>query len=273
MVTIACQPERFQRSMPSPYEWAVQQFKPQTYWRFDHDVGGLMLNTVDIHQYQGRYGPNAGLADGPNLVHDQTNRALYLRGDKQAYAMVGDIRSNKNLVNTTTVLLVRPDIVQAQNILVYTNSEGPDIRFSDQLRINRDGCFEAYFFTGLSRLEPDPTRPEALNPLRPNPYQYIIRSNIRAEAGRWYHVTLTVGPQRGVSLYVNGLLAAKGYVDGWPVLDYYHLYIGSSSGSNHPEHNRMNAFQGAIDEIALYERILAPSEIRLLHESWQANSK
>jgi hypothetical protein len=141
----------------------------------------------------------------------------------------------------TITLWVRPARTDAASVIVRTNSSGPTINWSHQLRINPQGTFHHYLWVGSER---------------------NIAGKTPVEADEWYHTAIAAASNGTMHLYVNGEEdAASINVAGtlWGAGDRY--YVGSNSG------HAMGWLQGVIDDVQIYDSILTSEEINRITAS------
>lgn len=252
----------FETRLPSPYQKAVFKSKPHAYWRFEDNLSGLAMNSVNKMQYNASYVGNCSLEKtGPDLGDDQSNKALVLDGLGGHVTIPNPVSRQKLTDSYSIAMWVRPDVISNQNIIVNTDStEGSDVHFSQQLRMTSNGCFEHYTY----RL-PDP---QSLLHDNPKESGSRITGETFVEAGKWYHVVITADKEGMMRLFVNGREDA-GPLKTESTKDYYdQIAIGTQSGiDNGAVNNRMNAFVGAIDEVSYYYRELTRYEIERLYFS------
>ena len=87
------------------------------------------------------------------------------------------------LTGYTISMWVRPDVIRAQSLIVWTNSRGPTREWSHQLRMTADGTFEHYTDDGAAKK---------------------VTGTTVAEPSVWYHVVATAMNGGQMRLYVNG---------------------------------------------------------------------
>lgn len=240
----------FVRNMPSPYELAIRQSKPVAYWRFDE---GSEKSDRSI-QYFG----NAAIEPvGPDLGDGKTNYGLKLDG-KTGHVLAGDMAPNWAQSGFSLVLWVRPDAIARQNIIINADQDGPFANYSRQLFVNSEGKFAFWILVwepGLGENEGDPV---------------TLTGSTVAQPGKWHHVAVTVAANGDMRLFVNGteednlsLIDLLLHVD--PERD--RIYIGSAACGELDDREPMHSFEGGLDEIARYNRVLSPKEIRQLYMS------
>ena len=87
-----------------------------------------------------------------------------------------------------------------------------------------------------------------------------VTTNANLQTGRWYHVAATFNSQTGnVSLYVNGNLTYTSYENDTMYSNDIPLRIGNSAYGDY--------FDGYIDEIRIYRRVLSPEQISAIYQN------
>ena len=240
----------FVRNTPSPYELAIRQSKPVAYWSFDE---GSEESDRSI-QY---FGNSAIEPLGPDLGDGKTNYGLKLNGNN-SHVLAEDMTSNWAKTGFSLVLWVRPDTTARQNIIVNADQDGPFAHYSRQLFVNSQGKFAFWMLVWepeLGEVEGEPV---------------TLTSSIVLQPGKWYHVAVTVGSNGDMSLFVNGteqhkLLPVELSLHVNPERN--RIYIGSAACGENDDRELMRSFTGGLDEIARYNRVLSPPEIRRLYRS------
>ena len=96
-------------------------------------------------------------------------------------------------------------------------------------------------------------------------------SKVRIQPQKWYHVVLTGKLDYGkgiINLFINGRKEASEPVINTCAPKFrWHLYLGSAPEIGKVAH--MDSLDGAIEEIAEYNRALSPQEIMQLYLSSQ----
>jgi hypothetical protein len=230
----------FVRNTPSPYELAIRQSKPVAYWRFDE---GSEDSDRSI-QYFGNF---AIEPLGPDLGDGNTNDALKLNGNN-SHVLAKDMTSNWAQTGFSLVLWVRPDAIARQSIIVNADQDGPYANYSRQL-------WMLVWEPELGEVEGEPV---------------TLTSSTALQPGKWYHVAVTVGSNGDMSLFVNGteqhnLLPVELSLHVNPERN--RIYIGSAACGEDDDRKLMRSFTGGLDEIARYDRVLSPPEIRRLYRS------
>jgi hypothetical protein len=237
---------------PSPYVQAVHQTGPVAYWPFNQDskqIGNKL-----------QYVKKAGIkAIRPVPGNGKCDDALKLNGkNSHVWARDRDIVGNWAQNGFSLVLWIRPDTIARQNIILNAEPDDPYSNYSRQLFINNEGKFAFWILV----MEPD--IPDDLYPL-------TLTSSTLAQPGIWYHVAVTVDPDDGISMFVNGTEESNLSLDN-QVFDFKpeerdRIYIGSSACGHDDDRERMNSFTGGLDEIARYNRALTAQEIKGLYNS------
>jgi hypothetical protein len=142
-----------------------------------------------------------------------------------------------NPAGYTLSLWVAVDAVRPCSLLVRTDSNGPDVTWSHQLRINGSGQFEHYLWDGSVRS--------------------VAATNVIVP-GVWYHLAATAtngGPMR---IYVNGVSSGGSVAFGnlWGGGNQWRL--GTDSG------HTPNFFRGRLDEVGIWQDVLDPADLVFL---------
>ena len=184
----------------------------------------------------------AGSADG-TFVGGQASYGTGQVGQAVSFDGVDDyvdIPSPTNPAAYTIALWVKPARTDAAAVVTRTDASGPTTSWSHQLRINPSGAFQHYLWVGAERNVPGAT---AIVP------------------DTWYHVTITAENNGPMRLYVNGQEDAASISTAgtlWATGD--RIYVGSNSGHG------MGWFQGAVDDLRIYDRELTAAQIKEMFE-------
>jgi uncharacterized repeat protein (TIGR02543 family) len=84
------------------------------------------------------------------------------------------------------------------------------------------------------------------------------------ETGRWYHIVYTYGGAADHRFYIDGVedpLAVREIRSPLGTASSGSLYLGLQAGVD-----RANTFDGWLDDVMIYDRVLEPAEVRLLFE-------
>jgi hypothetical protein len=240
----------FVRNMPSPYELAIRRSKPVAYWRFDE-------SSQKVYESVRYFGNAKSEVIGPDLGDGKPNNGLKLDG-KNGHVLAKDTAPNWAQTGFSLVLWVRPDAIARQNIIVNADQDGPYAHYSRQLFINSQGKFAFWILVWepeLGEVEGEPV---------------TLTSSTAPQPGKWYHVAVTVGSNGDMRLFINGteenaLLLAELSLHVNPQRN--RIYIGSAACGELDDREPMDSFEGGLDEIARYNRVLSPEEIRRLYRS------
>ena len=132
---------------------------------------------------------------------------------------------------------VRPDVIRAQSLIVWTSSRGPTREWSHQLRMTADGFFEHYTFDGDA---------------------HTVTGTKKAVPDVWHHVTITATNGGEMRLYVNGVAEGVPEEIGTLWEEGSRWRAGSNSGDG------MDYFDGRIDELALWHFAIEPEQATAL---------
>jgi hypothetical protein len=247
----------FVRDMPSPYELAVRRMDPTGYWRFGSDNRKKCVNTVDSTRHFAKYvGSIAFDENGPDLGDGKPNDTLKLDGRANNYMIIENITSSRLQRNGfSLVLWLRADEIRDQSIITNETKDGQATWFSRYLFMEENGQLAFIVYSDDDQMyEGEPVE------------TCLIRSRQTAETGRWYHLTVTLSPNR-VCLFIDGRLEAEDFdlIDQFDDFD-LSWYLCTSADIE-PETDEAHAppINGAIDEIAMYNRVLSTEEIRQLY--------
>lgn len=148
----------------------------------------------------------------------------------------------------TIELWARPDTLRTQSLFVRTSGAGPLNQYSHELLMYDAGGgvyrFAHYSFDGAAK---------------------DTRGTSAVSTGVWYHIVGTFTQNGDMRVYVNGLAegTATGVGTPWNGGDRY--LIGSEVGA--ANFGVRSYFDGLIDEVAFYDRALAPAEILAHYEA------
>jgi hypothetical protein len=190
--------------------------------------------------FDGNLNDEAGSADGtfgggaPTYVAGQSGQAIQFDGvDDYVAVMVDDLETY------TITAWVKTDKVAASSVIARTSANGPGAEWSHQLRITAAGVFEHYLWDGGGK--------SALGTTAVKP-------------GVWYFVAMQASNNGSMKLFVNGTEEASTKIGVlWTGGDRFH--IGSNSGGS------MGWFQGAVDEVRVYDSALTAEEVAGVMES------
>ena len=150
-------------------------------------------------------------------------------------------------------LWVRPDVIDFQNIIVNAsygnmpeNNQLRLIEYSRQLRLTREGYFEHYGWR----------YPQEINGAT------ALTGRTKVTPGTWYHVALTAEAEGYMRLYVNGEEDVEAIKVKSENAFLGTIYIGAESGNAVDPTLNPDSFQGAVDEVSRYDRVLSSEEIR-----------
>jgi hypothetical protein len=88
--------------------------------------------------------------------------------------------------------------------------------------------------------------------------KFSLASGVRVDVGRWYHIAVVTEKDRR-SLYLDGALQGEQHFTGTinspeDNVDRRNIFFGATQG-------KRDFLNGLIDEIAVYDRALAPGEV------------
>lgn len=137
----------------------------------------------------------------------------------------------------TISVWVKPDEIRRCSLVVLTDASGPLFSWSHQLRLTENGQFEHYLFDG--------------NGPR-------VTSTTVAVPGRWYHLLATAEASDVMRLFVNGQEEGTPVPVAVPWSAGSRWLFGSNSGEG------FTFFNGVMDDVALWHRVLPPAQIAAL---------
>ena len=252
----------FTMRLPSPYERAVLNSRPHAYWRFEDDLSALAMNSANKSQYNGRFSGNCGLEEeGPSLGDGQSNTALVLNGQDSSviFENISDERTEKYSI----VMWIRPDVIGNQNIITSTGIKGTSVDYERQLRLTDEGHFIHYDFR-------EGKDADLVNG------EFLVSGKTTVVSGQWYHVAMTADEYGQIRLFVNGQEDAEpktsiSFLKG----HFLDVHIGTNSKYIDRQGNKsdLDRFQGAVDEISRYNRVLSPEEIQNLYSASMITGK
>jgi len=230
--------------------WTTLEWAPQSPYGKELPGGGqsesgypagnanMTSNTLLMHLNE----VSGGLADTSGGGHTGTANGGVLYGAEGRFRTALSFDGTNDYVyvpyaqNPTVYTIeawVNPDSTSSRNLIVRTSSSGPTVHRSHQLFIDGSGRFVHYLYDGA---------------------QKTVTGTTVVTPGRWYHVVGTAQNGGAMQLYVNGAAeggtAAVGTM--WTGGDRF-LLGSNASGSGF--------FSGRMDEVAIYHRILSPTEI------------
>ena len=151
------------------------------------------------------------------------------------------------------VMWVRPDTTLKQNIFaVKEDITDPPNDYSHMLVIE-EGKF--LYVSGLEQ-EPGNYNEEFLE----------CFSSTKLQAGRWYHVAVTVEAGKNACIFINGnadgkVVVPNGFAGLWGV-----VYINPPDEDGDIE-GKVPSFRGAVDEFTIFRKALSEEQIRQMYLS------
>jgi ferric-dicitrate binding protein FerR (iron transport regulator) len=246
----------FVRNIPSPYELAVRRSRPRGYWRFGRENLNKCDNSIDSARNVAKYvGSTAFDENGPGLGDGKSNDALKLNGRPDNYMIIENIASGRlQRGGLSLVLWLRADKIAEQSILTNETKTGQASWFSRYFLMEENGqfVFIVYF---------DDDRMYEGRPVE----TCLIRSEQLAQKGRWYHLAVTLS-QNHVRMFIDGRLEAEARE---PIEQFSNAdllwYLCTGADIEPTDGDDAPPINGAIDELAIYDRALSPEEIRQLY--------
>jgi hypothetical protein len=158
-------------SAPSP---AITTTALIGYWPFDESSGSTAADATGYHK-------DGSVIGGAVWTTGKYGNALSFNGTNGAVV----INDATNPAKFTVCAWVKPASARkAANVIVRSNASGPTAYYSQQLRINASGKFEAYVFDGGT--------------------SKTVTGTTTIQADAWYHIALTVSNNGQMRLYVDG---------------------------------------------------------------------
>ena len=244
----------FLHRVPSAYEIAVRNSRPLVYWRFDGDVNGICKNyQSDYPDFDGRYTGSFKFVDGPKLGNNvSSNKALAF-----------------NFENSIMVQGVSRDLFHNRGYSIAIWIKLSDFKVPGQSIGNS-------WFNIISAL-PGPFRYISVNSggyFAYRPSSKRINGRTVIELDKWYFVVITARCDGFRHLYVNGrddcqpALLTYGFKSGFCDLREDLQFGAVIKGNKH-----IIGFAGALDEVAVWNRVLSANEIASFYKSankyWQ----
>jgi Ca2+-binding RTX toxin-like protein len=223
------------------YNATVQSLSPLMHLRLSEGAGTTAVDDADDLDGQYRGGVTLG-ADGPI-----GNGAVSLDGSSGH--VVVPAQNQLQLANGTFEMWFTPERLLGRQALFEINAaSGEPGRFAMQLRPN--GSIAAI-------LAGEATNPEAVSPAG------VV------QVGEQVHLAFTFGAG-GMHLFVDGAEVASNPFTGNLVGNTEPLVLGVSSGFSTPGgtlDNLQRFFLGTIDEFAVYDRALTPTQVQQLFQA------
>lgn len=196
-------------------------------WQFDETSGATATDISGA-------GNDASLSGGGSWVPGIVRNGRMFNG-VDSYA---EVQHEPESSDYTVGMWIKPLSKSAQNIWARTSAAGTATDWSEQLRINSEGKFEAFVDDGAGKTVTGST---------------VVNPNT------WYHVAMTATDGGQLKLYVNGTAEGTAVAIGtmWSGGDRYRL--GSSSGGS------FGWLHAIVDRVRLYERVLSAADIGLMY--------
>ena len=248
------------QAAPAEYRSLVLAKKPAGYWRLGEREGTTARDETP-HRHDGAYHGRVAYGQ-PGAVRRDDDTAVRLDG-RDAYVEVPDSDSFSQPASgegMTVEAWMRPDL------LVFDGDT--EARYVHWLGTGEQGAFE-WGLCFYSRRSPRPNRISAYtwNPGGGLGSGAYFQDQV--ERGEWIHVVACYDPGsgndpgRGVSIYRNGVLRGSPKTQKGALYSAYQITPAPGSAPlrfGTRDGNRF--FDGALDEVALYPRVLSAAEIR-----------
>jgi hypothetical protein len=209
-------------------------------------TGSLSQGVVVNYQFNGNAADSSGngynaTAVGAQLTTDRFGRtsSAYLFNGTSDYIVSGNTLPDST--KFTISAWIRPDALKFAGIFYDSALFTPGRDTS--LHMFSDGSLEASF----SKIS-DPGPP-------------YLRSGAVLSAGNWFHVVAT-SEAMGLKIFLNGNEVASQNVGSDNIGYHSNIYIGAENHGFYPEY----FFQGAMDDVLFYDRILSSTEVASLYQ-------
>jgi len=222
----------------SPYVTAVENSEPTHWWRFNEASGSTTADSSGFKPLTTSGSATRGVAGA--IPSDPTNRALRLPG------------STSTRTYTTTI----DDPPEAFSIEAWfktsSSNGGRIVNWGTRTTSNSSKHDRTLYLQSNGQI--------AFG-VRPNNSRVAIACSGNRRNGQWHHAVATLS-KAGMKLYVNGVLCASRA----DVITAEHLArgywrIGGDTISGWPSAPSSGAFNGDIDEVAIYKRPLTDAEV------------
>jgi hypothetical protein len=202
-------------------------------------ASNVSADLVGHWKFDGNLDDSAGSANGtfdggmPNYVVGKFEQALEFDGTDDFV----NLPYTSDPTVYTISAWVKPARTSPASIVVRTSDAGPTTHWSHQLRIQSSGVFEHYAWDGSERR--------------------VLGTTV-IKAGTWYSVVLVATNNGDVRLYVNGQEEGTATTVGTLWADGDRFLVGSNSGHG------MGWFEGVVDDLRIYDKVLSAAEIAKL---------
>ncbi|HUU19821.1 MAG TPA: LamG domain-containing protein, partial [Sedimentisphaerales bacterium] len=202
-------------------------------------ASNVSADLVGHWKFDGNLDDSAGSANGtfdggmPNYVVGKFEQALEFDGTDDFV----NLPYTSDPTVYTISAWVKPARTSPASIVVRTSDAGPTTHWSHQLRIQSSGVFEHYAWDGSER---------------------IVLGTSVIKAGTWYSLVLVATNNGDVRLYVNGQEEGTATTIGTLWADGDRFLVGSNSGHG------MGWFEGVVDDLRIYDKVLSAAEIAKL---------
>jgi len=239
--------------LPGSYEQAILRSNPIGYWRFSGVDQSKCINEVSLeYDIAEHIGSMAFDVPGPDLGEGRPNNALKT-GRPLDNDMIIDEKRSRGLHGEGFSMLfwLRFENYGGQSIIKYVSLEGQDNRFVRSLLLEPTGELTFNMFYG-----PVVYSGEAFNKTF-----FSIKSKRTIQTGQWVHVAVSK-TRVHATLYIDGQIEGEADFG-----DNKNDTVSSWYLCTRINQTDYPTIDGAIDELAVYDRALSSDEIRRLRSS------
>jgi hypothetical protein len=224
----------------SDYTAAVLDDEPEHFWQLDEPDGTTAVDTVGFEDAVAGPGVTGGAT---GAVGGSGGSAWRFDGSSQGYAQTATTESP-------------PDVMSLEAWFRTSSTAGGKlVGFQDRLANNRrDVDSDRHLYLD--------TNGKVNFGVRPDQTRQVATSSAAYNDGKWHLATGTLGPD-GIRLYVDGVLQRHNpnATVGQHLLRGF-WRIGGSSLTGWPGAPATGFFDGRIDEVAVYRRVLTPAQVQ-----------
>ena len=254
----APQPSKALDLLSDSYATRLLKADPQVYLPFSEDQLKRLTPQIGREQVMLSFEGRLELHRSPFECDSATHRMDYdLAFDDQAesHLMIRQALEPVYQAGAYTIMLwIKPDRIAQQNIVCGTTNQLTLHKIGPQLRMLEDGRLVHY----VRGIGPD------------GQYEVFQPSGARLEVGRWYHVAIAAQSHGEAMLYLDGVSAGAQRAFEQVLFDRYpDLRLGGASGRPGVHQIAGEPFTGEVDELAVFDRVLTPQEVRHIYRGAQ----